>query len=314
MDIQWRYTLLNRLKSNNACKRDTAQYVTFLKTEVHFQDRWGPFKSYSEQHWRETVRFYNLDYMCHPYFKRNITARFYDKYGKQWTVEDIITNYHAGTRSVKRLWQQRDRLTKSVIGFEWITYDIKDPTIWRDRCIQHRMNNYDIHEIRDWRYRGCPVWSEWQRIRTQNGKWSHNAHKVGWDSNRKELYEGTRYNRSNDEMNYNTPNNTLAPYGDISHISGYQYVNNNNSQERYAMHYGQPLFRNQYNINQNNMNQNNMNQQPRRFGGWNNNNPNQYDSRRSNNNNNLGQYDSRNRTDTRDNRNKYESANRTNKR
>ena len=159
---------------------------------------WGNINLSSRQEWNKWVTDNQIDYRCHPMFRRNICLRAYDETGRVVTAEQLINKYHQGISYIHRLLQ--NRVEDRVQDWQLIKYNIKTPMLWRSLCEERGLMNYDIHEMRDWRLAGYPTYNQWRNILHAYGRYvsRHRTAGITYESKRKGVYAGTELQRDFD--------------------------------------------------------------------------------------------------------------------
>ena len=129
--------LLEQIRTNPPT--EDPNYHAFIKSIIRYEHRWGKFSQWTRQEFEHYVETHNIDYRCHGYMKRNICLRIYDDDGRLVTAEDLIKMYHSGISTINRTLQKRNR--GRVFEFEYVRYDIDNPTIWRAMCQREGLYN-----------------------------------------------------------------------------------------------------------------------------------------------------------------------------
>ena len=186
-DMRQRYMQWITSHHHNYQKNST-EYDRFIQMKIHYNDRWKEHHDKTKEQWDYFTSSYNIDYRCHPAFKRNVMLVIYNELGKNWTIEDIITAYANGLNTISRLFQYRNR-EGTVIDYDLICYQIANPILWQDHCIRRGYINFDNHEIRDWRRAGRPAPQRWIHERKKWGRISFSSNKSWYESFSKDQYK-----------------------------------------------------------------------------------------------------------------------------
>ena len=117
--------LFELLRTNKPEYNADRRYRRFVNSLVHKRHAWGQQLELQPREWKDWVIQNQIDYRCHPFFRRNICLRAYNESGKLMTAEEIVTLYHQGITSFNRLLQVRNK--DRVTDYRFVLYNIQNP-------------------------------------------------------------------------------------------------------------------------------------------------------------------------------------------
>ena len=151
--------------------------------------------------------------------------------------------YHAGQLWIWRMLQHRDQ--GRVYEFELIKYYIANPEVWKGRCLQVGLLNYDNHELRDWREANRPTLSIWRDMKVKYGRTiqTYRGSPPKYESRRSDRYRGST--RSSRYRRYTSSNQT-PPQSRRALTSPSTDTSSPNFRTQSSQHIQSPIPRSQY--------------------------------------------------------------------